>query len=798
MVMRPCLSARTHYGIFAMMRSASSKLAIAAILALGGAAAGCSSSGGAGPAVITQSASPTQPSPPPPTPPVSFDTAEYRNQPGLEQINALPAYDVGADGAGIVVAIIDTGIDVNNPEFKGRIHAQSADLVVSGVVANSEIRNGGPTLQDSDDHGTAVASIIGAARDGVGVHGVAPEAQLLIFRTDDNTSSETLLGDAIVEGITRAANLGADVLNFSFGSDAPTARADYAAIFDFTKQNDIVVVASAGNDGDADPDQTALGAVDVPDASATIIAGAAKANGEITIFSNRAGAAADIFLLAPGEFIHTTFAGANPGETQFFSGSSAATPHIAGAAALIRELWPQLDATEVVDVLLDSATDLGAPGTDPIYGRGLLNIGAAVAPLGTVTTTSVKGVVSDVSQLDVELSPAFGAGFSSLTPIVVLDDFGRDFRTDLNGALRAAAPDRFDIETAFDPFREQVYANRRINNQMTAAMRLTSRDHSLAEFLLSQPAAFSGSKAPGKFVEDSFDIALTSDIGAGRSLTIAQGFTAPAVDRMGVEMRQTPFFTPGIFEDAYLPQASGAITAVLRAPVAKRVTIDFLASFADEFQVEDLVPVSDQTQRHKQQIATMRAGFNLDLKRLRLRIEQGLRQESGAVLNASFGGNTSASTLYAAADADLTLSSRWRVKARYAAGYSISSTDGFGGLIDGFSNLTSSQFSLSVIRQGLFNRADRMWLGVSQPLQIESGSLRMTLPTGFDQLTETLSYSTIAAPLTSNSGRLDFEAGYRLYMGRLGSIDVNVIHQSFAPAEIKATTALILHSGFRF
>lgn len=783
-----------------MMGSASSKLAIAAILALGGTVAGCSSGGsGAGPAVVTQIANPTPPLPAPPPPlPVSFDTAEYRNQPGLAQIKALLAYDAGASGAGVVVAVIDTGIDVDNPEFKGRIHAQSADLVIAGVVANSEIRNGGPTLQDSDDHGTSVASIIGAARDSIGVHGVAPEAQLLIFRTDDNTGSDTLLGEAIAEGITRAANIGADVLNFSFGSDAPTARADYAAIFDFTKQNDIVVVASAGNDGDANPDETALGAVDVPGASATIIAGAAKANGEITNFSNRAGAAADIFLLAPGEFIHTTFAGAKPGETQFFSGASAATPHIAGAAALIRELWPQLDATEVVDILLKSATDLGAPGTDPIYGRGLLNLGAAVAPLGTVTTTSAKGVVSDVTQLDAQLSPAFGAGFSSLAPIVVFDDFGRDFRTDLNGALRAAAPDRFEIETAFDPFDKQVYANRRLNNQMSAAMRLTSRDRSHTDFSMSQPSAFSNANARSKFVEDSLAIALTSDIGAGRSLTIAQGFTASAVDRMGLDTRQTLFFTPGIFEDAYLPQSSGAITAVLRAPLTPRMTIDFLASFAGELHAEGPISFSEHASRSNLRVASFRAGLNLDLKRLRLRFEQGLRQETGAVLSADFGEDTSASTYYASADADWALSSNWRVKARYAAGYSAANTDGFGGLIDGFSNLTSSQFSMSLIRQGLFNRADRMWLGVSQPLQVQSGSLRLTLPTGFDQITETFSYSSIATPLASESGRLDFEVGYRLYMGRLGSFDLNVIHQTFAPAEIDAATTLILHSGFRF
>lgn len=333
---------------------------------------------------------------------------------------------------------------------------------------------------------------------------------------------------------------------------------------------------------------------------------------------------------------------------------------------------------------------------------------------------------------------------------------------------------------------------------MTAEMRLTSHDRSHSDQAIGQLAAFSRLSSRGDVVDDSLAIALTGEIGAGRSLTIAQGFTASAVDRMRLDMRQTPYFTPGIFEDAYLPQAPGAITAVLRAPVTPRMTVDFLASYADEFHAADLIPLSEQTPRRNQQVAAIRAGLNLDLKRLRLRFEQGLRQENGAVLNAGFGDNTAASTFYAAVDADWTVSPHWRVKARYAAGYSIASTDGFGGLIDGFSDLTSSQFSMSLVRQGLVSHGDSLWLGVSQPLQVQSGAMRITLPTAYDQLTETLSYSTIAAPLAAAGGRLDFEAGYRLYMGRLGSIDLNLVHQSFALGDIEHSTTLILRSGFRF
>ena len=750
---------------------------------------GCSSTGGgAAPAIIAQTTSPgPSGTPAAAPPPISYDTAEFLNQPGLATINALPAYETGASGAGVVVAIIDTGIDVDNPEFEGRIHAGSADLVIVGVVDNAEIRTGGPNVQDSDNHGTPVASIIAAARDSIGVHGVAPDAQLLVFRADDNTSSNTLLGEAIVEGIERAASLGADVLNMSFGSDTATARAEYAAIFDFTKQHDIVTVISAGNDGEAEPDETALGAVDVAGQSATIVAGAAKANGEITSFSNHAGAAADIFLLAPGEFIHTTFVGAQPGDTQFFSGASAATPHIAGAAALIRELWPQLSAPEVVDILLTSATDLGAPGTDPIYGRGLLNLGAAVAPIGTVKTSSVSGVVSDVSMLGAQLSPAFGSGISGFAPIVVFDDFDRDFRTEISGAVRAAAADRFEIEAALNPFNTHAYARRRLNSQLTVDMQLTSRDRSLTDISVRSENS-----------DDHLAVALTNDLGAGRSLTLAQGFSAALVDRMGLKLRQTRFMTPGFFEDAFLPHAPGTFTAVFRAPLAHHMTTDVLFSYADHPETMDRALQNAEAAPAHQRLATVRAGLNLELPGIRFRLEQGLRQEVGSILNATFGDNTSALTIYGAIDAQWMLSQNWRLNSRYAAGYTIAETDGLGGLVGGFSNLTSSQFSISLAHRGIFDGADSLWIGVSQPLLIQSGSINMVLPTGYDQRTETLSFSAFAAPLAAKGGRLDFEAGYALPIKGFGSVDLNLIHQTFAPVGTRGSTTLILRSGLQF
>jgi len=273
--------------------------------------------------------SPPPSSPPPPPPPPAaqdFDTEEYRRQPALDQINVIPVYEEGALGAGAIVAVIDTGIDTDHPEFAGRIHPESADLVVSGVVSPGDVRAGGPSLEDDDDHGTAVASIIGAAKNDIGAHGVAPEATLLIFRVDDDGNEElSLLGEAISEAVQRSADIGADVVNMSFGTDEPGARADFASILSYLKSNDIISVLAAGNDGLANPEASALGALDVAGAPAAIIAGSVNSSNGISSFSNRAGEGAEIYLVAPGEFLRGVFPGASPGQTRSFSGTSAAS-----------------------------------------------------------------------------------------------------------------------------------------------------------------------------------------------------------------------------------------------------------------------------------------------------------------------------------------------------------------------------------------------------------------------------------------------------------------------------------------
>ena len=758
--------------------------------------AACASGGGSS-STITPPVATTPTTPPPTTPdPVNYDTAEYAAQPGLEQINVLPAYEDGASGEGVIVAVIDTGIDLNSTEFEGRIHPQSADLVIASVVGAANAR-ANPTLQDEDDHGTPVASIIGAARDDVAVHGVAPEATLLIFRADDDSVSDpSIYGEAIAEGVTRAAQIGAGVINFSLGSDEAGARDDFADLYSYTAANDIVVTVAAGNGGNADPEASALGAVDAT-GGATIVVGSVDSDNQISSFSNHAGEAADIFLVAPGRLIPTVRVGTVTGDTEYFSGTSAATPHVAGAAALLRQLWPALSAREIVDILLDSATDLGASGADPIYGRGLLNVGAAVQPIGGVGMTTTNGVSVSVSEIGAVLPASFGAGLAALGEVVVLDSYNRDFRMNLGDRIAAFAPERLDLEGLFSPYDDYAYAAQRINARMTAQMRLISRDRSLTDLSRNRAASFFGADAQNDVREEELAFALTGDLGGGTLLTAAQGFSAAAGDRMTLATRRTPFMAQSAFEDTYLPGGRQALTAIVQTPLADGISADILVSYGEEKSAADTALVDDAA-LDVSRVATMRAGINLNAHGAALRFEQGLRHESGAIMGARFNGDSAATTVYGALDADWAFAPDWRLKGRYAAGYTLAHTDGLGLAIDGFTGLVTTQFSLALAHDGFLNATDSLWIGVSQPLQIESGAARLALPTDFNKWTETLIYSAVKAPLGFDGRRLDLEAGYRFDLAPFGAFYLNVAHQTFGGLDLPAQTSVMLRNGLRF
>ena len=392
----------------------------------------CGGAGGSGPTPISSApaALAPPPTPPPaPTPTFNYDTAEYRRSTAAAQSGAITAWQSGATGQGITIGFIDSGINANSPEFAGRISPASRD--VSGQ---------GRTVQDVSGHGTAVAAVATAARNDTGMMGVAFNATIAAFRADNGQCNDgcSYTDSAIAAGLDASVAAGARVVNVSLGGSS--ASQTLRSAFGRTVNAGTVIVFSAGNDGNAQPDPLPLAALNSTGSASVIIAGSIDANGAISSFSNRAGIAQNNFLVAVGEgvrsFDHT-------GQAFLYSGTSFAAPTVSGAVALLAQAFPNLTGARIAEILYTTADDLGAPGVDAVYGRGRLNIGRAMSPIGQ---TSLAGTMVAVSPLPAgTLGAAMGNGLatgSALSNVPVTDSFDRAYSLAVGATMRPAPAGR--------------------------------------------------------------------------------------------------------------------------------------------------------------------------------------------------------------------------------------------------------------------------------------------------------------------------------------------------------------------
>lgn len=354
---------------------------------------------------------------------VTTAALDFYSRVPLTQIKTAYAYDtLRLSGATVRVGVLDTGIDLTHREFKNRI------LAARSFVA------GEPAASDYNGHGTHVAGIIAAAADGAMTQGVAPGATLIPVKVLNAAGSGSTA--SIGQGMSYAINNGARILNMSLGwGGGPAALADFQSAVG----RGALLVAAAGNAGAANPDWPARYAKETWAKGQIIAVGSVNANNAISSFSNRAGDTMNFYLVAPGESIASTY---KNGQYAYMSGTSMATPFVSGAAALLMQYWPKLGASQVSDILFKSATDLGAPGVDAVYGRGLLNLDAALRPVGTVSLAGgSKAVNTTVVVASGGVYAAMKkAGLDGAFKTTVLDEYARDYDADFGGSVALAGP----------------------------------------------------------------------------------------------------------------------------------------------------------------------------------------------------------------------------------------------------------------------------------------------------------------------------------------------------------------------
>ncbi len=266
-------------------------------------------------------------------------------------------------GEGVTIAIIDTGVDGTHPDLAGAV-VDGTD--VSGLGSSDGET---PVGSDGNAHGTMVASLAAGrgSAGGAGVIGTAPAADLLSISVGFG-EGETDSDEQIADAVRWAVDNGADIINMSLTRNTLEWPESWDEAFLYAMENDVVIVAAAGNRG----------------SGTTSVGAPATMPGVLTVAGvDRRGSASDtastqgitISVSAPSEDL----VGAVPGDGHVaWNGTSGATPIVAGIVALVRSAHPTLDAANVIQRLLATAKPAGAPGADPLYGYGIVDASAAV------------------------------------------------------------------------------------------------------------------------------------------------------------------------------------------------------------------------------------------------------------------------------------------------------------------------------------------------------------------------------------------------------------------------------------
>jgi hypothetical protein len=281
----------------------------------------------------------------------------------LDVINAPEVWNQNITGNGIVVAVVDSGVDYTHPDLDGNIWRNAGEIAGNGI---DDDRNGyiddirgwdfvasdnNPMDLDFDGHGTHIAGAIAAERNNFGITGVAPNAKIMPVRVLAAVGSGEPISAAA--GIRYAADNGANVINLSLGNDFfPSTQLNDA--IEYANNKGSVVVMAAGNLGDIQPAYPARNAD-----RWGIAVGSIDVSGRMDDSSNRSGSTPLDYLVAPGvEIVSTT-----PDEDyEVRSGTSMATPHVAGVAALVLNANPTLTPAQVEYILTTTANRNGLTG----------------------------------------------------------------------------------------------------------------------------------------------------------------------------------------------------------------------------------------------------------------------------------------------------------------------------------------------------------------------------------------------------------------------------------------------------
>lgn len=395
----------------------------------------------------------------------------------LDKVGAPAAWSRGYTGEGSVIAIFDTGIDTDHSEF--------TDSIIDMQCFTNVCERGLGTVEDGNKygHGTHVAGIAAANLDGVGTTGVAPDADLLIGKLAYDSGFFQF--NKIPDAMEWAVNNGADVVNISAGTRPSGSYknslteisegvyysnmtfGDYntlgynqifstnghgTAMIESMKGHETVMVLASGNDRLKVSSQESHIALDSEIGDRVLVVGMYDERRKgLSKWSNAAGTIcreldgdgtcksdaliSDRYIIAPGVYIA---APTNNGEYTTMTGTSMAAPHVAGAVAIVHQMWPHMTGANVSQLLLNTASTDEINNYDPnVHGQGMLDLDEATQPqgaMGLATTGRIDGATVDLANSGA-IAMSGNTNISALSSIMAVDEYDRDYYFDANGMV---------------------------------------------------------------------------------------------------------------------------------------------------------------------------------------------------------------------------------------------------------------------------------------------------------------------------------------------------------------------------
>jgi subtilase family protein len=741
------------------------KAALAVAFAVGLSA--CASGSRSGPASPTTTqvttTVPVVTTPPPQiADPNSFRTAAYLRTGVLDAVHAADAYALGYTGQGVTIGIVD---------FNFVFSSNQVNFAPGSVGPNPQMQalytaqtGSAPT---SDQHGQAVA-VTAAGNGNGGIQGLAFNSTVLAVDYFSGVNSSTAVQGGVTYHVsdpwTYITSRGGRIINTSYGyeasdvlaaANAPRVSQAYVLASAATAvQNGALLVSAAGNGGGTNPQQYDLDTISDLNAAgvlnsgpgAYIIAGAVDQNNQIAWFSDRAGSEAAYYMVAPGVDLTLPW----NGSLAIVSGTSFSTPLISGAAAIIMERWPNLTARQVAEILFDSATPLGDPS---IYGHGLLNVYAALEPIGVTTMAVANGTAPTVTGTGLVLGSVFGdapALHRALAQIMILDSFGRDFEINLSQApiARPTLPDMFGVmenrlgwhsaglnvgeTTSFSFDVKRNPEDGIVPFQALAGLENQSA-HQSAFRLSGSQSGFSWIAGTGMSLHEG----LAEDFDAFAAASLTNPFL-PAVGA-----------APGSF-------------AALAVPLDDNLKLSLGMSHADNQGLGDL----QLSMRNTADTALIR--LERDTASWQFSLDAGSTLETGGLFGSVASGGLKmadqAATAWTTATAKTELDANWSFKGAITLAAS-GITHPEASLITSIGPVYATSFALGLSGHDLFRGGDGLFFSVDQPLRAESAMATLATGIGRDWSTGDVIMGQARASLVPSGREVDFETGYGFSLG---------------------------------